>query len=111
MNPTKNWLEILIIPLVLALVGTMGTYFITRQQESNANKQAESDRQVKILEIFAEKVTAENPKERVLAINLLRTLDPALAKKLAAAVILSEDEESEVKHAAQRVVSDVSVRS
>lgn len=52
MAEKKNWTEIFLIPLVLAVVGILGTHFITQQQERNAQAKADSDRQVKILEIF-----------------------------------------------------------
>jgi hypothetical protein len=37
MAEKKNWIEIFLIPLVLACVGILGTHFITQQQRPRNN--------------------------------------------------------------------------
>lgn len=83
--------------------GTFGTYLITGQHSANALTQANSDRQVKILEIFSEKMTHEDPRQRLLAIKMLAALDPELAAKMAFAAAETEPEESETRKAATSV--------
>ncbi len=99
----KSWIEIFIMPLVVAAVGSLGTYFITHQQEANAVAKANSDRQVKILEIFAEKITHDDAGQRLLAIKMLRALDPDLAEKLALAVAETEPENSVTREVATNI--------
>ncbi len=121
MAENKNWIEIFLMPLVIAGVGILGTYLITNQQELNATAKADSDRQVaranadsdrqvKILEIFAEKITNEDKKQRLLAIKLLRALDDDLAEKLASAVAEAEPDESEIKIVAIKVADVAKAR-
>jgi len=76
-NP-KNRVEIILMPLVVACVGILGTLFITQQQERNSLAKADSDRQVKILEIFAEKVKSPDEGQRLLSLKLLRAVDDGL---------------------------------
>lgn len=117
MNNKKSVIEMVLMPLVVALVGIGGTYFITTQQERNAKtskdaqlesarEMADADRQVKILEIFAEKVASKDQQERILALRLLDALDPALAEKLATAVKQGEPEQSEVRKVADQVAEE-----
>ncbi len=106
MAEKKNWIEIFIMPLVVAGVGILGTYFITHQQETNSIAKAASDRQVKILEIFAEKITNKDKNQRLLAIKLLRALDEELAGKIASAVAEVEPERSDIKIAAIKIADE-----
>lgn len=108
-NP-KNWVEIILMPLVVACVGILGTLFITQQQERNSLAKADSDRQVKILEIFAEKVTSPDEGQRLLALRLLRAVDDGLAAKLASAVAEAEPEQSLIREAATEVVTEARAR-
>ena len=110
MADKKSWIEIFLMPLVIAGVGILGTYLITQQQADNADNKADSDRQVKILEIFAEKITNEDEKQRLLAIKLLRVLDDDLAEKLASAVAEAEPEESKIKEVAIKVADVAKAR-
>ena len=110
MENNRNWIETILMPLVIAFVGTLSTYKITAQQEANANKQAESDRHIKILDIFAQKIASDNEHERILAINILRALDNELAEKLASAVVDTEPEQSRVKGVATKMVDTVKMR-
>ncbi len=110
MPEKKNLIEIFLLPLVIACVGVLGTLLVTQQQEANAKAKADSDRQVKILEIFAEKITSEDEKQRVLALKLLRALDDDLAEKLALAVAESEPERSEIRQVATKVADVAKAR-
>jgi hypothetical protein len=122
MNNKKSFIEVVLMPLVIAIVGIGGTYFLTTQQEKNAETSktaqlestrelAEADRQLKILEIFAEKVASQDQQERILALRLLDALDPALAEKLATAVLASEPEESEVRKVADEVAQEANAKA
>ncbi len=103
MAEKKSFMEIVLMPLVVAAVGVMGTYFLTQQQQSNALAKADADRQVKILEIFAEKITSPDERERILGLRLLEAVDPDLAAKLAHAVAEGEKEDSKVQQVAYQV--------
>jgi len=50
MNGKKSFIEVVLMPLVIALVGIGGTYFITTQQENNTttmkDAQLESTREL-----------------------------------------------------------------
>jgi|GEM_PF-4358584 len=121
MTDRKNWIEIFIMPLVIASVGILGTYFITQQQEDNAKSKADldrqlsinradSDRQIKIIEIFSEKITSNDEKQRMMALRLLRVLDDELAEKLASAAAEAERTESDAQKLAQKVVDVAKAR-
>jgi hypothetical protein len=110
------------MPLVVALVGMAGTYFITKQQENSAQtlgraqlestkELASADRQIKILEIFAEKVASPDQAERILALRLLRAVDGDLAAKLATAVLEGESQDSEVRRVADEVAEEAAARA
>jgi hypothetical protein len=104
-------LEILFAPVVIALVGTLGTYFINDRLEDAATKRAEADRQIKILEMFADKVNSNDETQQRLALNLLTVLDPKLAKDIADAVSVSSPNQSAVKKVALQVAEDASARA
>lgn len=114
MQNNKSWVEIVMMPLAVTLVGTVGTYFLTRQQlrsseiasqaqiESSENL-ARSDQQIKVLEIFSEKITSDNVRERELAVRILQSVDPVLAEKLAKAIAETETENVGVRKLAQKI--------
>jgi hypothetical protein len=106
MADSKSWVEIILMPLVVASVGILGTHFLAQQQERNAQAKADSDRQVKILEIFAEKVTSADEGQRLLALKLLRAVDDGLAAKLASAVAEAAPEQSQVREVATAVATE-----
>jgi len=122
MSERKSWIEVGLMPLVVAVVGIVGAHLITRQQEENARtlsdaqlssarELAAADRQVKILEIFAEKVTSPDQGERMLALRLLRSVDGDLAQKLATAVLEGEPVESEVRKVADEIAQEGAARA
>ena len=89
------------MPLVLAIVGTVGTYLITQQQQQaaeaeaaierqRADASAAASRQVKILDVFADKIVSENEDERALAIYSTLSLDLDLAAKLLPTFLIKE---------------------
>ena len=106
MADKKSWIEIFLIPFVLALVGILGTHFITQQQQKNAQAQADSVRQLKVLEIFAEKISSPDEQQRLLALKLLRAVDDDLAAKLASAVAEIEPPQSKVSQVANEVATE-----
>lgn len=118
----KSAVEIVLMPIVVAVVGFFGTYFITREQElsaqaarqaqiESARELAEADRHVKILDIFAEKITSPDETQKVLALKMLRAVEPELAEKLASAVSEVALPQSVVKKAAQQVVQESRARA
>ena len=106
MTDKKSWIEIILMPLVIALVGVGGTLIVMNQQESNAQTRADSDRQIKVLEIFAAKISSDKEEERQLALRMLEAVDGKLAVKLAAAVVDTEADDI-VRGVAQDVVARV----
>ncbi len=120
MPDKKNFLEIVIMPLVIAVVGIVGTYLITQQQQNNteilsqaeaksSQQRAKADRQIKILEIFSDKITSNNERDRILALRILAELDPDLRAKLASAVSITESPSSEVSKVAKSVAEEAAV--
>lgn len=108
MADKKNILEIALIPLVIAGVG----FYISYQQQKNAEIMASADRQVKILEIFSEQIiNSTKESERIFAINILAALDDELAAKLAQAVSKNENEPPGVRRAADQIVQETEARA
>lgn len=118
----KSIAEIILMPLVVALVGIAGTFLITQQQEQNARtmsgaqmestrEMAKADRQIKILEIFSEKIASDDPKQRILALRLLRAVDGELAEKLAVAVSETATEQPEVRKVANQEAEEAAARA
>ena len=98
MNETrraKSWVEVILMPLVVAVVGTMGTYLVTSEQRKSAELIAEADRQIRIIEIFADKITSADENERLLAIGLTGTLDAELSARIMTIAIDQRREKSE----------------
>jgi hypothetical protein len=117
----KTWIEIILMPLVVALVGILGTYWITREQEASARassmaqiesakEAADADRQIKVLEIFSEKIASKEQDQRILALRILGAVEPELAERLATAVAKSEPAGTRVKETAQQVAGEASAR-
>jgi hypothetical protein len=123
MADKKSALEVALMPLVIAVVGFIGTSLITNQQEKNsirlaeaqiesAQELAEADRQIKILQIFADNITNQNDEsERLFALRLLEAIDGELAAKLANAVRAGAPEGSPTKQVAQEVADEASARA
>ena len=116
MSDKKSWTEVIMMPLVVAIVGIVGTLTVTNQQARNAQilaetqranaiQQAEADRQIKILEIFAEKITSQEESQRLLGLRLLGAIDSVLAERLASAVAETEPQGTEVRRVADEVAA------
>jgi hypothetical protein len=88
----KNWLEVALMPVVVAGVGVIGTYFITEQQTANSAAMAESERnstiktanaerEIKAIEIFTEHFVSGDDDQRSRALRLLGLVNPGLGKR------------------------------
>lgn len=121
MAKVRSTLEVFLMPVVVVLVGTMGTLVISsRQQESSerlgqtqlqaAREMAAADRQVQVLNLFAEKLASDDEGDKVVALCLLKAVDSELAQKLAAAVYEGEPSSSEVKRAAEDAIQEAASR-
>jgi hypothetical protein len=119
MPSDKSLVEIVLMPLAITLVGTIGTYILSRQQIESSNiasraqiesseNLARSDQQIKVLEIFSEKITSTDVRERELAVRILQSVDPALAEKLATAIAETETEDKGVRKLAQQIAQQES---
>lgn len=122
MADQKSVIEIVLMPLVVAIVGIIGTVLITGQQQKNTQALSEvqlkstedrssADRQIRVLEMFVEKITSGNERDKILALKILEELDPDLAAKLASAVSMTETDNSEVSKFAKTVAQDAAVRA
>lgn len=111
MPEQKSWVEIVLMPLVVAFVGILGTHLITSQQQQSVEIKAVEDRQIKILEIFAEKITSSDEGERIFALRLLGAVDNDLAAKLANAVSETENKPTAVRRVAEQVVIEAEARA
>ena len=112
---SKSWVEVLLFPLVITVIGIFGTHFVTNTQlesaknlaeanQSNENKRAHSQEQLKLLEIFSDQFKSEDPIKRKMAVHFLGALEPELAEKLAQAVA-DTDPAPEVREIAGAVVT------
>lgn len=100
----KSILEIVLMPLVIAVVGIMGTWFVTdaqnkmtkqltaeqswreermaERQLNQAKEESNANRQLKLLEIFGDKINSPNIADQKFALDLLKLVDPDLAQSL-----------------------------
>ena len=106
----KTWIEIALMPLVVALVGIVGTFIVTQQQVETVALKADEDRQVKLLEMFIERITDNDAAVRMRALSYLEIMDSRLAWKLATAAAQAEPVGSPVKQAAERAVAESDAR-
>lgn len=133
MKSKKSILEVLVTPIVIAIVGIIGTIMVTQQQikssesitsaqlESStalanaqiqsAQQTAQSNQKIKIIEIFSDKLTSENKEERELAVRMLGTLDPSLSEKLMTAIVSDKYLDSEVKKIANQIKCELLLES
>jgi hypothetical protein len=101
----KSWLELFLVPIVIALVGTAGTFIITKYQSENAEmlareqmanaervamaqlessrRSSKTEQEMKILEVFGDKLISENPLERQMALDYMLVLGGDMAERLA----------------------------
>ena len=113
----KNWWEVILLPVVVALVGSGATYFITKAQiesserlataeRDSSEKKARLERQLKLLEMFNAKIVSPTTRDRQIAVRLLHMMDPELATKLAEAIAANEEETPTVRESARIVVKE-----
>ena len=117
MEKQKKIWEIILMPLVVAAVGILGTFFITKQQikstellslsqlESTQNI-TKSDQQIKIIEIFSAKITSKDVREREIAVRILSALDSVLAKKLITAIAENKSEDTSIRTIAREIIDN-----
>ena len=113
-----KWLEKLLLPIAIVLVGTIGSIIISRSQiksailisasqiessEKIANAQiqcqatsAKTEHEIKVLEIFFSEITQGDPKNRQYAFKLIGSIRPDLGQKLYEALRNDESPESEI---------------
>jgi hypothetical protein len=114
----KRWAEIVVMPLAIALVGGMATFLITSYQTSSAERLAQAtlesaaararlEQQLKVLEIFAQRITSKDPREKEIAVRLLKVLDAELGEKIASVVASTTAEEPEVRQVARSLFEGV----
>lgn len=93
----KSLFEIVLMPIAIAAVGVFGTITIEAVQTRSAERRAEAERirggsefkaslQVKLLDIFGERIFSENEDDRILALLLLSAVEPGLAQNLTEAI-------------------------
>ncbi|QUI68492.1 hypothetical protein [Pseudoalteromonas sp. M8] len=89
----KTYIEILITPIVIAVIGIIGTNVISNTQVQNTKeiaeaqirlqiREAENNKKLKTLEIFGKQIISKNPEERKLALGLISILDQDLADEM-----------------------------
>lgn len=119
MNKDKSILEIVLMPLVIVIVGISSSFIISFYEIESSEKfraaelevvreQAKTDREIKIIEIFSEKIVSKDEKERILALKILDLIDSKIAKDLARIVAENEPINSIVRKTAEREISKAS---
>jgi hypothetical protein len=83
---------------------------IAHGQLESAERIANAERQTKLLEIFSRQLTSPSSGDRVLAVNILRSLDSELSLRLAEAVLSDVTQPQAVKDAAKAVVTQAEER-
>lgn len=101
----KKWTEVVLMPLVIAIVGILGTYLVTNEQREAADIRAATERQLKILDIFANRITSEKEEERLLAAQMLLAMDSDLTLKIMTTIDLGDEKSIAVKDAVSRIKS------
>ena len=118
MPEKKSWIEIVLMPMVVVIVGIGGTLLVTQQQQRNLqtitdrdresidqranadrkiiDQRANADREIKFLEIFKEQIMSPREEDRIFALSMLEMLTPELHTKLARAVAEAEPKDSRV---------------
>jgi len=118
MTTEKSKLEILIIPIVITIIGIISTCLITNMQIKNAEtlskaqiesteKTIKSDQQIKIIEIFSEKITSKDLNEREIAVRILGALDTELAEKMMTAIVQSSNSDTLIRNIAKDIKDEI----
>jgi hypothetical protein len=101
----KNLIETLITPLCITIVGAVLTYAITKQQIRSAEICARAEIQTKLLDIFNEKITGNNPDDQTTVLRIVEALDPTFARTLAN-VVVKTTKDSSVRGVADDILKD-----
>ncbi len=110
-----RWIQTVLMPLIVAIVGISGTFIITTYQLRNANiiaqaslesaeRRARTDYQLKVLEIFSKQITSKELRERESAVRLLSSLEPDIGKKIAESIADNPQETADIRSTAQSVI-------
>jgi hypothetical protein len=116
MSTRKSLVEVTLMPLVVAVLGICGTYVITSYQSEHSRllveaqirseeRRGRTEQQLKILEIFAERIVSKDVDDRQAAIRILTVLDGDLAERLATAIADDKNESPEVRILAKSVAT------
>ncbi len=116
--PRKTFLEIALMPIVVALLGSGATFAITTYQtrtakdiadaqRASAERIAVSDRQLKALELFSRMIVSEKETEKEMAVRLLTAVDAELARQLTASIEANPTFSPNIKKEAQAVAKIV----
>jgi hypothetical protein len=105
MSEPKKWVEVALMPLVIAVVGIMGTYLVTSEQRETAKIRADADRQIKIIDIFANKIISADVEERLLAARLTMAMDSDLALKIMTVFDLEAEKSTKVREVVKNLTA------
>jgi hypothetical protein len=128
-----KFLEVALMPLVVALVGGLATFAITYYQTKNsaavataqmlsaerlasaqqaaAEKSAQSDRELKALELFSHMIVSESSREREMAVRMLSAVNGDLATRLAKLIQGDEKETPSVRDEAKRLIDSPALKA
>lgn len=116
--PRKSFFEIVLMPIVIAILGSAATFAITTYQartskeiadaqRASAERMALSDRQLKALELFSRMIVSEKETEKQMAVRLLTAVDAELARQLTASIEANPTFSPIIKKEAQAVAEAV----
>lgn len=107
----KKHIEILIMPLTITVIGTISTYLITSTQLETAKEIAKAERQIKLLEIYIEKISSKENKDVNMAINILNLIDKEFSTKLGEIILKDTSYTLEQKKIVKEILSEHSSKS
>ena len=82
MNNKKSFLEIVLMPLAIALIGVSGSVGIWYGQREQARILAESEQKIEMVNIFSKNFASEDVREREIAFRILSVLSADFGVKL-----------------------------
>lgn len=106
-KPFYKLLKDFITPFVIAIVGCVSTWLITNMQTQSAETIAASNRGIKALEIFSEKINSPDFNERINSINYLYAVEPKIAIKIAEAIIADSNQDKDVSKKAIEITTSI----
>ena len=102
-----GWIEIILMPLVVVIMGSFCTYFISRSQTNMSRELEIINQKIKILDIASRYMTDENESKRICAVKLLKIVDPDIAGEMLKIIEESTEETLRVRSVAQEVGNTV----